>query len=531
MGNVLVFKKVTPGIQSKSRGYANNELYDLAVNNNFRIPRGYALSQVDLPMLMNDFMKFVKNRPWEPDKHAWINAVRLTTEQNAPYLKGRVLSYSEAKARAERSKSPGAFWNKYFKSKGEVYDDPFGDRIVETTIREIMNGNLNINTWHQSSPKIEVRPLEKLTGENPKVRVFMCCDIIFYTVGIMLYGDQNDHFLEAWDTRNYSAVGVSLQYGCWNKLFRCMTEDLSLEEALKEIFHSFDISGMEATLLSEVFDAIYIMRNANLLVPPKYARYYLNLQIWYLKVLFYAYVIDPHGFLILMFGGNPSGGFNTLTDNGFAQMLYTNYSLAIHERNYDELRIFASKFMWVKMVGDDSLFRDHKYISFYCQDLLSLGVVINYETTPGNILTQKLCNCGFIYAPRYGMVVPGANIDKMLANVFYNMKRNSWRLAYVKLQALLFFTQVFPELHYQIQIMIKYVEDYHLKDMEKEPLDEILTLNATLQQAKTTEQLKFLMFGLNGESSMLQFIENNQQDFNFLDEELYGSSIIQKHNE
>jgi hypothetical protein len=242
------------------------------------------------------------------------------------------------------------------------------------------------------------------------------------------------------------------------------------------------------------------MRNDSLLIPPQCKKYYENLKKWYLKVLLYAYVIDPYGFLIMMFAGNPSGGFNTLTDNGFAQMVYANYATATHISDYTQLKDFVTRYVRVKMVGDDSLFRDHKYISSYCLDVAPLGVKIIYETTPGTILTQKLCNCGFLISVKYGMLIPSANMDKMLANVFYNMKRNSWRLAYVKLQALLFFTQVNPVLHYQVQVMIKYVEDHHMKDMESEKMDDILTLNATLRQAKSSEELAFLMFGLNAES-------------------------------
>lgn len=468
------------------------------------------MSQVDMKMLMNDFMKFFRSRPWDPDPLKWKFAEKLTTHQNAPFLQAPVMTYDEAITHAERSKSPGYPWNKYFKTKGEVYDNPLANSLIRSTIEHIMEtGDMNIRTFHQSSPKTEVRPLEKLVGDNPKVRVFMCCDILLYTVGIMLYKNQNDNFLKAWNTTNYSAVGCSLQYGLWHKLYSILTSGKPLEEALKLIFYSFDIKAMEATLRSAVFDVIYRMRNSFLIIPPDKKYQYENLINWYFTCLLYAYVIDPKGFLIMMFGGNPSGILNTLNDNGIALQLYANYSTAIHHDTYEALLQF-SKQIRAKMLGDDSIFQDHAYVKYFPTDVQSLGVEAELECPPGKITEQKFVNCSWIYSMKYGIMVPRANIEKMLANVFYNRKRNSWRLTYVKLQAIRFFTQVEPELDYQIRVYLQYIEKNHMKDMQEEKIDEIITYDATLGQIKTQEELEFLMYGIQPESAQIL-----QKDYSF----------------
>lgn len=458
------------------------------------------MSQVDMNMLMNDFMKFFRSRPWEPDPVKWKFAEKVTIQQNSPYLQASVMSYEEAKINAERSKSPGYPWNKYYKTKGEVYDDPIADAMIRDTIDHIMEtGDMKIRTFHQSSPKTEVRPMEKLVGDNPKVRVFMCCDILLYTVGIMLYRNQNDQFLKAWSTTNYSAVGCSLQYGLWHKLFAILTSGLPLEEALKIVFYCYDISAMEATLRSAVFDVIYRMRNSFLIIPPDKQYQYQNLINWYFTCLLYSYVIDPKGFLIMMFGGNPSGILNTLNDNGIALQLYANYSVALHHDTYEELVQFLKK-VRAKMLGDDSIFAEHKYIQFFPGDVQPLGVDAKLECAPGPITKAKFVNCSWRLSPKYGIMVPWANTEKMLANVFYNRKRNSWRLTYVKLQAIRFFTQIDPELDYQVRVYLKHIETYHMEDMRNEDIDEIITYDATLGQIKTQEELEFLMYGIQPES-------------------------------
>lgn len=501
MGNILVTStKVTSGIHEDSSDCANQELYDLAVKNSFNVPDGYALAQIDRKMLMNDFVKFVKDRNWNPLPLAWEWGCRLTHEQCAPYLKGKVLSYTEAKQRAERGKAPGYPFDRLYKTKGEVYDDPFCDKVLWTIIRFLMTQpDAVVRVYHKTSPKVEIRPLSKLTGPTPKQRVFMCCDTLFYTVGIMLYGDQNDSFLKAWSTSNYSAVGVSLQYGNWHKLYQLLTGGLPFEEAIKLLFHSWDISAMEATIRIPIFIEIYKMRFANLLIPPRLKFYYTNLHNWFLSVLFYAFVIDPEGWLIIMFGGNPSGGFNTLTDNGFAQMYYKNYSICKRQPNYESSRIYAST-VRIKMVGDDCIEQDHQYAGFYVTDAADLGVTITLECDPGPITKTKFINMKWVLDVRYGMMVPGANLDKMLANVFCYRKRDSWRLTYVKLQAIKFFTQINPEIDYQVQYYIKYIEDKHMQDMQQEKIDDILTLKATLSQNLTPDQLQFMMYGLTPET-------------------------------
>jgi hypothetical protein len=501
LGNILVTNhKITSGIQEKCSDYANDELYRLACQNDFDVPDGYALSQINRPMLMNDFVKFAKDRRWDPNPLAWNWSSQLTVEQCSPYLKGGVLSYSAAKARAERGKAPGYPFDKMFKNKGQVYDDPYCDKMLWTIIHYLMlTPGAIVRTYHKSSPKVEIRPLDKLMGSNPKQRVFMCCEMLFYTVGIMLYGDQNDSFLKAWDTTNFSAVGVSLQYGQWHKLFEILTSGKPLEEALRLVFHSFDISAMEATIRIPVFMSIYKMRFSNLVIPPHLQFYYMNLHNWFISVLFYAFVIDPHGFLIVMFGGNPSGGFNTLTDNGYAQMHYKYYSIAKHCNTWSEFVDYVSK-LRIKMVGDDCIEQDHPLIKYYIEDCKDLGVDVKYECDPGSITTQKFLNFKWVIDRNHGMMVPGANLEKMLSNIFHHRKRNSWRLTYVKLQAIRFFTQIHPEIDFQIQYYIKYIENNHMKDMKEEKLDDVLTLRATLAQSLSLDQLQFMMYGLQAEA-------------------------------
>lgn len=494
-GNFLIFNKVTNGIHSSTRGYFNTELYNLALKNGHSIPYEYSISQMDIPMLQNDFKKFQKVRYWNPDPIKWSWACQKMHSDYSQFLRTSPLTFEQAVQAAEKQTSPGYPWNLYFKTKGEVLQHDASYLFIRNTISRIMSGDFNFSLWNQTSPKLhEIRPKKKFLGPTPKVRTFMCCDIIFYLIGIMLYKNQNDSMLSAAYTNKWSAVGVKEEYGGWDQLARVLLGDM-----YNPNFHCFDVEAMEASMQVPVFGSIYQLRNSNLQIPVKHRTPWYNLQRFYLRCLQFPYVIDPIGMLIMMFGGNISGQLNTLNDNTLGLEFAAKYCIAIHFSTYDEFSNFWDTIRG-KLMGDDSIIREHRLIQHFISDMAALGFIVKYESEPALLTKSTFLNRSWAYSLTHGMFVSKPNFAKMLANVYFNKKNNSWRLTYVKLQALRVKFYAFPEKLAIIMSYIQHLEKNHMKDMEKENfIDPILTMKATLATNLPNDQIEFMIYGIRAE--------------------------------
>jgi len=494
-GNFLKFKKVTNGIHSSTRGYFNSELYNLALGEKHKIPYEYSISQMDREMLCNDFKKFQKVRFWNPDPIKWSWASRKMHQDYSPYLRTTPLTFEQAVQAAEKQTSPGYPWNQFFKTKGDVLSDDSSYLFIRNTISRIMSGDFSFALWNQSSPKLhEIRPKKKFLGDNPKVRVFMCCDIIFYLIGLMLYKNQNDSFLQAANTTKWSAVGITEEYGGWHTLAQLLIGDSKSPD-----FHCFDVEAMEASLQIPVFSSIYELRNTNMQIPYKHRTPWSNLQRFYLRSLHYPYVIDPNGLLIMMFGGNISGQLNTLNDNTLALEVAIKYCTALKFNTYEDFSDYWDTLRG-KLMGDDSIIRSHQYVSELIPDMKSIGFTVKYECEPSQLTKSTFLNRSWSFSPTHGMYVSKPNFAKMLANVYFNKKLDSWRLTYVKLQALRVKFFPFPDKYEIIMRYITHIEKNHMSDMEKEDIDNTLTMKATLSTNLSTEQINFLVYGYKAES-------------------------------
>lgn len=498
-GNIIKFKKVTNGIHSSTRGYFNTELYNLALTENHTIPFEYSISQMDLEMLQNDFLKFKKVRYWNPDSTKWNWACRKMHQDYSQFLKTSPLTFEQAVHAAEKQTSPGYPWNLYFKTKGEVLSHDSSYLFIRQTISNIMSGDFSITLWNQTSPKLhEIRPKTKLLGPTPKVRTFMCCDIIFYLIGIMLYKNQNDSMLQAAYTKKWSAVGIKEEYGGWDHLAKILIGDKKTPN-----FHCFDVEAMEASLQVPLIGSIYELRNSNLLIPPKHRTPWYNLQLFYLRCLQFAYVIDPLGYLVMMYGGNISGQLNTLNDNTLGLEFGTKYSTAIHFDAYEEFSNYWDGLSG-KLMGDDSIIREHPLLQHFISDMATISFTVKYESEPAPLTKSKFLNRTWSYSYSHGMYVSRPNFEKMMANVYFNKKSNSWRLTYVKLQALRVKFYPFPEHLHKVTTYINYVEKHHMNDMENEKeLDSVLTFKATMSTNLPNDQIEFMIYGMRAESEIL----------------------------
>jgi len=258
---------------------------------------------------------------------------------------------------------------------------------------------------------------------------------------------------------------------------------------------------MEASLQIPVLEAIYAMRKNGLLIPPSQQTTYNNLHAFYLEKISYPHVIDPLGMLLMIFGINPSGQFNTLNDNGFATMLTKFYSLAKQSTTHDQF-LHRARALAMKVMGDDSIIRDHPLITHYPVDSLDLGFLLTIEAAKSTILKASFLSNGWTLVTKYGILIPRGNFDKLIASVYYNMPKHSWRLVYVKLHSLRTLTYAYPEIDYRVKSYIAYINQHHYQDMIEETfMDSVISFNSVISQSKTDTELEFLILGITPETN------------------------------
>jgi hypothetical protein len=206
-------------------------------------------------------------------------------------------------------------------------------------------------------------------------------------------------------------------------------------------------------------------------------------------------IIDINGQLCMKFGKNPSGSFNTLTDNTFALVLVFLYCIARNSSSYFDV-VLAYLEISAKMVGDDSICEDDFRLSDLDIAAKDLGFELKPECKAGPLEDCSFLNSTFYFHPERHMWIQQPNFEKLFSNVFYNFKKSSWRYAFVKLCAARKLAYAFEPFREELDDYIKYVIDQHTPAMEHEKEnDKELTYHAALSQYMPNSQNDFLVFG------------------------------------
>jgi len=340
-----------------------------------------------------------------------------------------------------------------------------------------------------ASPKGEMRVMEKLIHPDPekrKCRTFLCSDIVAHIMMTMLFGGQNDGLLLS-NRTTWSKVGYSPFYGGFNTLARYLLQNRAVLEKL--LFDCWDVSHMEASLNEYVLEAIYEMRKDYLILDQENRRLY---DFVYRHIV-YSMCLDVDGYLCMMIGKNPSGSFNTLSDNTLALILVLFYCLAKKSVNIADLlkKIAAHS---CACMGDDSVVPHHPDFTDIVSDSLELGFVFKPEKPPGELADCVFTNSEF--SLQNGMWFPKPNFEKVKANVFFHFKAKSWRLSYVKCCALRILAWNFPEEREQAERLCAFILKKHQRAMEVEhSMDDKVSYHSAISAFLPSSQIDFLWSG------------------------------------
>nr|UUW20923.1 MAG: reverse transcriptase-like protein [Sanya astro-like virus 1] len=487
--------RLTKGIFEVSNISFNDDLIQFAKSNNFELPYDYYPALLSRDYLLNDFAKYRKSYAWAPDPEAWRIAQDVFHMEFGLRFLARPLTFDEAISKIELSASPGFPWNAKYATKREVLENelPLIRSIVERVFEKgdvdyVFNGNRYTNVFWLTSPKSEIRPIEKMNHKDKskrKTRTFMCGDLICHIVGFMLYKVQNDRFLDLAHSDSWSAVGASPWYGGWDQTSRVLLRNATNPSAHE--FNCYDASHMEASVSDAIQHAIYELRNQSI---PDRCRVAAD---WFYLNITQSLIIDVDGYVVMKNGKNPSGSFNTLTDNTMALILVFLYVIARAGNNVEQT-LAAMRRIACKMLGDDSIFETCKELKDLERFSAELGFDLKPEAAPGPLSECSFLSSGFVFDSRFKMWIQKSNWSKVIANVYFNFKAQSWRLAFVKLCAIRQIFYAFEDKRTQVDYLINYILQNHENDMRTENCPE-LTYEAARAQLMSNKNNAFLIFG------------------------------------
>jgi hypothetical protein len=490
--NMLIYERMTDGIRGTYDPPPNDELINYTLRIGKKLPTSYHHAIFDREFLRNDFSKYYQCYPWWPDERALAWAERAFALRYQPFLFSYTMSEEEAILQMDMTKSPGFPLNKIYKTKREAWERE--KELIKLVVSQIRRGQRICYTflgveYHDlfwlASPKGEFRPLSKIINADPskrKTRVFLAGDFITQLISIMIYGNQNNQLLEAHKHNMWMLLGFSPFYCGWDRMTRRV-----LNGVANRILNCWDVKHMEASIREYFYSMIYRLRNQFIIRDDEEDNFFSFL----FHQFCYSLTIDVDGYLTQMLGNNSSGGFNTLTDNCFALELAIYYSLAKRCQTFEE---FLSKLDQhnVVILGDDSITPEHVDFNHLQDDLVEIGFQLEPEIRCVSIQNAVFLNSGFKMYRNLWLPVP--NFDKIRANILFNFKKNSWRLAYVKCCAYRTLAWPYPEFRKEADAMCNYIRKYKKFELEAEELPS-LTYFATVQTYLEPATLNFLWTG------------------------------------
>lgn len=452
------------------------------------LPTRHVLAGVNRQHLNKDFEKNTISRLYYPDEEKLEMASRALEHVLKKYFIGqsKIMTFEEAvDLHMELSKSPGYPWNTLAQTKREIIEKY--REICHEIIQRIGDGE-DIDVYWQTSPKVEILSREKIEVKG-KQRTFMCCDIIAYIVGLMLYGHQNESLLRMATSNDWGAVGISPFHGGWNTL----AQQLTRGDPERPII-AFDIAQMEASITPKWFEIMYGIRNPYLEYQPEDEKRVKNLTMWYFKQLVYSLVLDPNGILGIMIGVNPSGQLNTLMDNTIGCMLLAFYCLARQVKTLSDLLLLIEA-TYGKVMGDDTIVQLNSYTANIPKYSKEVGFTMTIENQ-GTIKDVTFLNFGFVYVEEMGMYIFRPNFDKLMASILYYFKSKSWRLTLAKLYSIRILFYPYKQYLNYVDKFIAYVLNKHDATLRGEKnMDEKITYAQLANLSMSTDDIRFLIYG------------------------------------
>lgn len=335
---------------------------------------------------------------WRSDP-LFHRAIEFVTEMYRPALTCGVVSWPDALAEFDYTKSPGVPFTGYgFRTKEQVI--AFPDEFVEFCIQSV---NMDAKVVFGTVPKTEFLLITDILAD--KIRLFSPGPFHFLATQSRLYSEQNRRLKNfAW-----SGYGFNLFRGGCN----------TLAKSLQSLGVCFDLDIPRCDKSFPLMEVVYNMRNSMLQNTTAFDVRSMN---WVASNLSMCYMLLPDGTVVESPNVNPSGQLNTTPDNILYVSCVLCYALLTADPNATFAEVMAQK---IKIFGDDV----HGGISPQFKQFYEPGWLVHFLKDKFNL---NLTSCHF-YPTAIGIHWLGADYGYLRGTSiivpFYNKERlwDAWR--------------------------------------------------------------------------------------------------------
>jgi hypothetical protein len=504
-GAMLYLGQSKFSLRKVSKLYLNTEMMKFAEDNGYELPKNFVMMATNMQLLKNDNVKLQINHFFKPKKVFWeLAEQRFLRKYSSLYEGAKPLKFAQAKKECVTNSSSGIVAKEetgQMKKRGVLEHE---EKWLKGKILDISRGKPVIEVL-QNGPKEEIRPLEKLVHEDlskRKQRAFMSSGMVHHFVGLMLFYNQNQRRLERLlRPDEWSAAGCSLYNGGWDAMARKL-----LGQGINK-FRCKDVTAMESSVVREIQRVIYGARAVCYRAGMTWEKDpdfdepldYHRLFDWWVQNTIFSVVLDFEGKVWLKCGQNASGQYLTLFDNIDAMELVFSYHLAKvcpFPQMSDYTQFVASKVLL--LMGDDSIFPDDNVWDGLDNSAGECGFAMTDEVDePVPLERAKFCGFSWLKG-KYNTWLFRPTVEKILANVFFNFKKQSFRLCYAKLCAARILFYPLQNGDFQlVNLMLGRLQTHHYQEMMSEShMDELITYHAALCQYKTDSEIEQLLYGL-----------------------------------
>jgi len=426
------------------------------------LPGNYRMAYTNVPAAFSSAAKYDRKQPFL-NKEAWALAGEWTKQHFFPFMGGSVIvEPSVVLTEADRSTSPGYPASLFFKTKGDLIDDPKASKIFEEYYSRIaLPDGVPIPIW-TNSLKVEIRSIDKLVKND--IRTFTASPYE-HTYGLnRICWDQNQRFYAS-ANKHWSFVGCSKYFRGWDTLYRRLDKHPNAFE--------LDESQYDCSLFQE---AMWGQRDIRFeMLSPEYQteRNYNRITNLY-ESMINTVIIMCNGDLIRKWTGNPSGSGNTIVDNTmilFRLFAYA-YILVCWSMLLPALYLEFTSNVEAALNGDDNTFTvSDEIVSWFNPITIKeiwddIGVITKTpDEKPRSLAECSFLSQGFAFSKTMNCWVPVPETSRVLCSMMYGSDVDDVRWHLLRANALRLDAYCNEEVRKVLSQYISYINHVHHNEL------------------------------------------------------------------
>jgi len=481
MGTFDKLGKVSRFVKYSQREYPDNQFIAFCERRGLDVTTmDYAIAKGSISAGWKAFLKYDRPEPVYDEKAMATAETILYQSYGIVKRSGLCPNYIEM---MEKQTSPGYPWSTKHTKKSTA--------VLDHEVLKYMHKFVHATEYMPAiaSNTVKREPKKKAKIESNDLRVIMALPMEMSAKGLWLFGDMNENICEAGRRGLISSwVGATKYHLGINDLYHRLNR---LPNAMEMDFSSFD-GSLDRRTLTTIMNLRLSMYHPDIIT----AELVQQVRHYYQNVIHTITVMED-GNLYRKNTGNPSGQYNTITDNSMANELRWLYAWVVNTPpEYHTLQAFKTHVELV-VVGDDSLLTisDDVKMLYNPHTIGKVFLEMKWGAKFAAQQFMKLKDCQFcsMYFRDYGdHIVPvPTNPDKILVSMAFGGEVHNIRATLQRAMGMrmdVFFDQklfaIFDD--YVTMLFEKYA------DQLKHPVKDEPTLQDLMAMRKSVPELRGL---------------------------------------